>query len=292
MSFGVGTARHAAHRSYSPSALGGSFYRFWSLALMLAKTEFKLRFFGSVLGYFWSLARPMLLFGVTLFVFTDILQINKDSHAPHYAEYLLQSIILFTFFQEATAGAVPSLVAREGILRRVRFPRMAIPFSVALNALFNLCLNMIVVIIFILASGISPRLSWLEMPVMIMFLVVLSTGVAMLLSALYVRFRDMQPIWEVLIQVIYYGSPIIYTFSTAQQHSLFGIPLSKLLQLNPLALVFTQARRAMLEPKAPSAIQAFGGTAHLLIPIGITALIFLVGLWYFSREAPLIAEKL
>src|ERR1700732_3592644 len=106
----------ASHRVYGPSALGGGLHRFWSLTFMLARTEFKLRFFGSVLGYVWTLVRPLMLFGVMLFVFTVILNINKNNKTPHYPEYLLGSLILFTYFQETTSGAVGSLVGRENLL--------------------------------------------------------------------------------------------------------------------------------------------------------------------------------
>jgi ABC-2 type transport system permease protein len=284
----------ASHRVYGPSALGGGARRFWSLTIMLARTEFKLRFFGSVLGYLWTLMRPLMLFGVTLFVFTDVLDVNKGNPTKHYAEYLLESIILFTYFQETTAGAVPSLVARENLLRKVRFPRLVVPLSVALTCLFNLCMNLIVVFIFILASGIEPQLSWLELPVFMLLLVILSTGVGMLLSALYVRFRDIQPIWEVFLQLLYYGSPILYTVQVAEEKNkhLFGIAFSRILVFNPLGAIITQARKALLQSNAPSAAQAIGGAPRLAIPLGIIVGVFAIGLWYFTREAPLISEKL
>lgn len=282
----------ASHRVYGPSAWGGDVKRFWSLTFMLARTEFKLRFFGSALGYVWTLARPLLFFGVTLFVFTVILDVNKNSPVPHYAEYLLQSIILFTYFSETTAGAVPSLVGRENLLRKVRFPRLVVPLSVALFCFFNLCMNLIVVFIFIIGSGIEPRLSWLELIPLVALLVTLSTGVGMLLSALYVRFRDVQPIWEVFVQLLYYGSPILYTVQSAAQHNFFGIPFSRILVINPIGAILTQARKALLQPSAPSAAQALGGVPRLLIPLGIIAALFAIGLWYFNREAPLISEKL
>ena len=212
-----------SHRVYGPSALGGGAQRFWSLTFMLARTEFKLRFFGSLLGYAWTLVRPLLFFGVTLFVFTVILEVNKGNPVPHYAQYLLESIILFTYFQEATSGAVPSLVGRENLLRKVRFPRLVVPLSVALFCFFNLCMNLIVVFIFILAAGIEPSVSWLELIPLVALLVTLSVGVGMLLSALYVRFRDVQPIWEVLAQLLYYASPILYTVQSAKDHHFFGI---------------------------------------------------------------------
>jgi ABC-2 type transport system permease protein len=282
----------ASHRVYGPSAFGGGLHRFWSLTFMLARTEFKLRFFGSILGYVWTLMRPLMLFGVMLFVFTDILEINKGNPTAHYPEYLLESIILFTYFQETTAGAVPSLVARENLLRRVRFPRLVVPLSVALFCLFNLGMNLIVVFIFILGSGVTPQLSWLELIPLVMLLIVFSAGVGMLLSALYVRFRDVQPIWEVFIQLLYYGTPILYTVQTAAKHQFAGIPFSRILVLNPLGAIVTQARKALLDPSAPSAARALGGDVRLLIPLGIIGVLFALGLWYFNREAPLISEKL
>jgi ABC-2 type transport system permease protein len=281
----------ASHRVYGPSALGGGLHRFWSLTFMLARTEFKLRFFGSVLGYVWTLARPLMLFGVLLFVFTELLHVNSAA-VPHYPEYLLESIILFTYFQETTSGSVPSLVGRENLLRKVRFPRLVVPLSVALTCFFNLCMNLIVVFIFILASGIEPRLSWLELPLLIIPLVIISTGVGMLLSALYVRFRDIQPIWEVLLQILWYGSPILYTVQSAAKIHLLGISFARVLLINPLGAILTQARKAMLDPNAPSAARAIGGDTRLLIPLAITGAVFALGLWFFSREAPRISENL
>jgi ABC-2 type transport system permease protein len=281
-----------SQRVHGPAALGGDFRRFCSLCFMLARTEFKLRFFGSALGYLWTLVRPLLFFGVLLFVFTVIIDVNKGNPVPHYAEYLLESIILFTYFQETTSGSVQSLVARENLLRKVRFPRLVIPLSVALLSFFNLCMNLIVVFIFILGAGIEPRLSWLQLPLLVSLLVILSAGVGMLLSALYVRFRDILPIWEVISQILWYASPILYTVQTVADKHLLGIPFSRILVINPIGAILTQARKALLDPAAPSAAAAIGGTARLLIPLGIIALMFGLGLWFFNREAPRIAENL
>jgi len=282
-----------SHRVYAPSALGGGLHRFWSLTFMLARTEFKLRFFGSVFGYLWTLVRPLLFFGVLLLVFTQVFHVGSNK-VPHYPEYLLTSIILFTYFQETTSGSVASLVGRENLLRRVRFPRLAIPMSVALFSFFNLCMNLIVVFIFILASGVKPRLSWLELIPLIALLITLSAGVGMLLSALYVRFRDIQPIWEVIAQLLWYGSPIIYTVQSVQDKHLplTGLSFAHMLVINPIGAIVTQARKALLQPSAPSAAATLGSEVRLLIPLGIVAGVFALGLWYFNREAPLISEKL
>lgn len=279
-----------SHRVYGPSAFGGGAHRFWSLTLMLARTEFKLRFFGSVFGYLWTLVRPLLFFGVLLFVFTKVLKVGNK--VPHYPEYLLTSIILFTYFQETTSGSVASLVGRENLLRRVRFPRLVIPMSVALFCFFNLCMNLIVVFIFILANGVEPRWSWLELVPLVLALVTLSAGVGMLLSALYVRFRDIQPIWEVIAQLLWYGSPIIYTVESVEDKQVFGISFAHILVINPIGAIVTQARKALLQPSAPSVAATLGSQARVLIPIGIVVVMFVLGLWYFNREAPLISEKL
>jgi ABC-2 type transport system permease protein len=268
----------------SPSALGGDLRRFWSLTYTLAATDFKLRFFGSALGYLWTLMRPLLLFGVLYFVFTKVVRFGGD--IKNYPVYLLAAIMLFTFFSETTARGVTSLVERENLLRKVRFPRMVIPLSVTLNAMFNLGLNLIVVFVFVLASGIEPRWSWLELIPLIALLVVLATGVTMLLSALYVRYRDMQPIWEVALQMLFYASPVIYVTSALPDN------IERKAMASPITAVLTQMRHALVDPGAPTAADAIGGEVRLLIPLAVVFGVFALGLWVFMREAPRIAENL
>src|SRR5579884_1067057 len=195
---------HVAGRRYGPSAIEDDARRFLSLTLTLATTDFKLRYFGSALGYLWSLVRPLLFFGVIYLVFTTVFSFGKG--VPHYPVYLLTSIILWTFFVETTINTVQSLLGREGLLRKMRFPRLVIPLSVALVSLFNLGMNMLAVIVFTLANGVYPKVSWLEMPLLILLLGLLAVGVGMLLSALYVRYRDIQPIWDVVSQALFYAS--------------------------------------------------------------------------------------
>ena len=201
----------AIARNVAPSALGDDARRFFHLTLTLAKTDFKLRYFGSALGYAWSLVRPLLFFAVLYVVFTQIFHAGKG--VPHYPVYLLTSIMLWTFFLETTSGSVQCLLVREGMLRKMRFPRLVIPLSVGLTAMFNLAINFVVVFGFALATGVEPRWGWLELPVLVALMATLAIGVGMLLSVLYVRFRDIQPIWDVVSQILFYASPIIYTAS-------------------------------------------------------------------------------
>jgi ABC-2 type transport system permease protein len=268
-----------------PSALGGSPRRFLYLSATLAVTEFKLRFFGSVLGYLWQLVRPLMLFGVLYFVFTEFVKIGGA--VPHYPVVLLANIVLYTFFAEGT-GAVSSMVDHEGLVRKIQFPRMAVPVSVVLTAGFNLVLNTIVVLGFALASGVDARWSWVQAPLLIGLLAIFAMGLAMLLSALYVRFRDVKPIWEVMLQVAFYATPVIYAVET------IGVSerVRELIMLNPLAMIIQQFRYAVIDASAPSAGEAAGGAGMLLIPIGLLFGFAALGYWYFNREAPRMAEDL
>lgn len=271
-------------RRHAPSAFGDDLRRFWNLTVTLAVTDFKLRYFGSVLGYFWSLARPLMFFGVVYVVFTQVLRVGTG--IEHYPVYLLTSIVLWTFFLEATNGCVQCLVTREGLLRKMRFPRLVIPLSVALTALFNLGTNLVAVFVFALASGVPIRWSWLAMIPLVVLLATLATGIGMLLSVLYVRFRDIQPIWEVVSQIGFYGSPILYTAGNYKDYEHLVVTL------NPIAALLTQMGHVFVDAGAPTVVDATGGGLRFLIPVAIIAATFALGLWFFTREAPRIAENL
>jgi ABC-2 type transport system permease protein len=298
---GVGAGVYVADSAHGPSALGGDLRRFLNLTLTLAATEFKLKYFGSALGYVWSLMKPLLFFGVLYVVFTVIF--NLGSGVPNYPVYLLTSIMLWTFFVETTSNSVQCLLAREGLLRKMRFPRLVIPLSVALTAFYNLCMNFIAVFVFALASGLTPRLSWLELPLLIALLATLAVGTGMLLSVLYVRARDILPIWEVTAQILFYGSPVIWTvYRVVKEHPdpqvvhLLGHTLTvyipRVVLCNPIAAILTQMGHAFVSPDLLSASAYIGGAVRLLIPLGIIALVFALGLWFFHREAPRIAENI
>ena len=275
-----------------PRALTDDWHRFWHLTYNIARNEFKLRFFGSVLGYVWQLVRPLLLFGVLYVFFTKVAHVNREKGPGFhfYGAQLLGSIVLFTFFAEATGGAVRSVVDRENIVRKIHFPRLVIPLSVVLLATFNLALNLLVVIGFALVEGVHPMLSWLELPLIVLMLAVFATGLAMLLSALFVSFRDVQPIWEVVTQVLFYASPVIISVETVRER--VSEAVLHLYMLNPLAVVFQQFRHAVINHSTLSAGQALGGWSQLAAPLAIVAAVFALGFWVFNRSAPLVAENL
>lgn len=276
-----------------PSALGSDPRRLWHLTWALAKTEFKLAFFGSALGYLWQLMRPLLLFSVIYLVISRS-KLAAGNHQPYFGTSLLLGIVLFNFFSEATAGGVSCLVDRENLVRKIEFPRLAVPLSIVLTALLNLSLNLIPVLIFLLAAGGSPLWSWLELPLLVVILALLATGLGMILSVTYVRYRDMRPIWEVVLQMTFYASGIFIAILTLGSVTVGGlrISLSHVLMGNPFAAILEQARHVFISHSYPTAASAIGGTALLMIPVGIGVAALIAGFLLFDREAPRVAEQL
>jgi ABC-2 type transport system permease protein len=268
-----------------PSAFSGDLRRFASLTAALAVMEFKTRYFGSVLGYLWQLLRPLMLFGVLYVVFTRVVKVNAG--VKDFPAVLLSSIVLFTFFADSTTVALSSLLSRENLVRKIQFPRVVIPLAAVLTSLFNLVTNLLAVGVFIVATGVRPTTLWLAFPLVVFVLVAFAVGCSLLLSALYVRYRDIQPIWEVVLQLLFYASPVIYAIEIIPNQT-----ARQAIMCNPVATLLQQSRHWLIDPSAQSASSAIGGTTRLMIPIGIAMVVGLLGIWVFHREAPRIAEEL
>jgi ABC-2 type transport system permease protein len=266
-----------------PHVLGTDLQRFWNLTWTLAATDFKLRFYGSALGYAWTLVRPFLFFGVIYFVFSEIA--GLDANVDHYGVYILFALVLFQFFGEATSNCVRCLAARESLLRKVRFPRLVIPLSVVVTAVLNLTGTLAAALVFAMATGVYPTWSWLELPVIIVLVGALATGLGLLLSALFVRYRDVAPIWEVVSQILFYISPILYVTTLVPEDYRHAY------LINPLATLFTEMRAAVVDPSAPHAWD-IAGWGVVLGSLAIVALAMGLGLYVFNRQAPRIAEEL
>jgi ABC-2 type transport system permease protein len=267
-----------------PSPLGGGWRRSLDLLYLLAVTEFKRSYLGTALGYLWSLARPLMLFGVLLLVFTQAFDLG--TRVTNYPVLLLLNIVLFGFFQEATTQAVSSIVSQESVVRKTQFPRLVIPLAVVLTSLFNLGINLVVVLGFVLASGIEPRWTWLLFPLIVVALAVLTTAVAAIVSALFPRFRDTAILWGVAVTALFYATPVLYPLEIISGR------LGELLALNPLAPLFLQARRWVIDPAAPGPAEAAGGAVWLVVPAAGFVAVCVVAVWLFRREAPRIAEEL
>jgi ABC-2 type transport system permease protein len=266
-----------------PSATGGGRRRFFDLLWLISATEFKKSFHGTAFGYLWSLVRPLMLFAVLLVVFTRIFRFD----VPNYPVLLLFNLVVFGLFQEGTGAAVSSVLAQEGIVRKTQFPRLVIPLSSVMVALFTLSLNLIAVFVFILAYGVDPMWTWLLLPVILLLVFILTCAVSLLLSALNVRFRDVAIIWTVAATVLLYATPIIYPIDFLEPSFLKDVLLA-----NPLTLIFEQARHWIIDPEAETAREAAGSWLAMLPAVTIYVATCILGVWVFNREAPKIAERL
>jgi len=217
-------------------------------------------------------------------VFTQVFRLGSE--VPHYEVLLLFNLVLFGFFSDATGTAVSSIVVQEGVVRKTQFPRIVIPLSVVLSALFDLALNLVVVLVFLLAFGVTPMWTWLLFPLLLVPLIALTVAVSMIVSSLYPRFRDMAIIWSVLSTVLFYATPVLYPLEKVPG------TLRDIFLLNPLAPLFVLARKWVVDPTAPGPVEVAGGVVHLLPACAIFLVVCALGGRLFVREAPRIAEAL
>ncbi len=256
------------------------------ILVVIAGSEFKLKYAGSVFGYAWSVAKPLALFTVLYLVFARVFKLGTIS--DYYAVSLLIGIVLFGFFADATSLGMTSLVARESLLRKMTFPRLVIPTAATITAGLTFLVNTVVVAGFVAWKQVTPRLDWLLVLPLLVELYAFTLGVALILATLYVRFRDMGQVWELGTQLLFYASPIIYPIG-------FLPPFARnLVFLNPFTQVLQDIRALVLYPDLPAnkitAADAFG-TGGRLIPIGIAVATLAVGLLLFRRDEPWFAER-
>lgn len=260
----------------------------YSLILLkqLVITDFKIRYQGSVLGYLWTLLKPLALFAILYIVFVRFLRFGAGE--PHFAVSLLFGIVLWNYFTEVTLGGVTSIVSKGDLMRKLYFPRYVIVLAGSLSALINLVLNMIVVIFFMILDGVSFQWTapFAIFPIFEIFLIALS--LSFLLSALYVKFRDINYIWEVVLQGAFYATPILYPLSMVVPVSMLAV---KLMLLNPFAQALQDARVLLIDPNAITIADAYGTAAARIIPLLLLVFLIVVAVTYFRRQSPNFAEN-
>lgn len=256
-----------------------------ALLLELVRTDFKLRYQGSVLGYMWSLLKPLLLFVILYIVFVFFLKIGKD--IEHFPVYLLIGIVLWNFFTEMTVQSLGSIVGRGDLIRKIKIPRWIIVFSTSVSATINLLLSLTVVVIFMLINGVTFTWHLLLAPFYLVLLYFLALGLSFMLAAAYVKYRDLSYIWEIILQAGFYATPIIYPLQLVE-----NVLVQKLLLLSPIAFVIQGIRNNVVTEQALTTSLVWGNVGYTLIPIAITALIFLTGLAYFRKQSSTFAENI
>lgn len=256
-----------------------------ALLTELVRTDFKLRYQGSVLGYAWSLLRPLLLFAILYVVFVKFLRIGGN--IEHYPVYLLLGIVIWNFFSEMTTQSATSIVARGDLIRKIKIPRWIIVISSSLSATINLFLNLIVVGILAVANQVDFSINVLLLPLSLLQVYVFALGISFLLAAAYVKYRDVNYIWEVLLQAGFYLTPILYPLSMIP-----NLTFQKIILLNPVAQAIQGARHAILGDVAVTTRAIFNGGWYMYVPTLIVILVVVVGALYFKRESRYFAENI
>lgn len=257
------------------------------LLRQLVITDFKLRYQGSVLGYLWSLLRPLALFVILYFVFAKFLRVGEA--VPYYPVYLLLGIVLWNYYLEVTSNSVASIVGRGDLIRKINFPKYVIVLAGSFSALINLFLNFIIIIIFMLLTGtdISSGVVWL--PLLILEMFIFSLGTAFLLSAAFVKFRDISYIWEVIMQGAFYATPILYPLSYVIDN--VSVLAAKILMLNPMAQIIQDIREVIITDKTITMSDLYGSNYSRIIPLAIVLFLALFSTYYFRKRSKYFAEE-
>lgn len=267
-------------------------YRYsWILLRELVKTDFKLRYQGSILGMAWSVLKPLMLFAVMYVVFVRFLRFGAG--IPHFAVSLLLAQTLWAFFQEATSQGMQAIVGRGDLLRKLKFPKYIVVVSSTVSALINLVISLFVVLIFMIVNGVEFRPTILLFPLVIIELYIFSLGLVLLLSTIFVRFRDIGHIWEVIMQAWFYATPIIYPLT--QLINVGWLSVAKLvLMLNPMAQIIQDARYLIVTTQTETVWGLVGQRSWWLklAPLLIVMIVLAIGAKVFKRRSPYFAEEL
>jgi ABC-2 type transport system permease protein len=243
--------------------------------------DFKVRYQGSVLGYLWSLLKPLFMFLILYVVFTYVFSLGND--IEHYPVYLLLGVVFWSFFSEATTIGAGSVVSHGDLIRKVSIPRYLVVVSSSFSALINLFLNLLVVLGFALISGITPNVGWLLLPIIILELYLFAQAISFFLAAATVRFRDVTYIWELVLQAGFYVTPILYALSRVPEQ-FQGIML-----LNPMAQIMQDARQIMVTSMTTTnwELNAWPVAA---VPVAIVVLVLVLASMYFKKRSATFAE--
>ena len=250
--------------------------------------DFKARYTDAALGYVWSLVKPLAYFGVLWLVFAHLLRTGNETE--DFTIFLLIGILLFLFFIEAVSVMLPSIVNGGAILRRLAFPPMLVPLSASVAVFITFCVNMLAVVVFIAIQKVAPRIEWLLVVPLLAELYLFIVGLGLLLSALYVRFRDVGQIWELAAQLLFFASAIFYPVGILPGWA------QKVALLNPFVQVMQDIRHVVLGgasgPNDVTASTLYAGAGGRVLPILIAALVLVGGLAVFRRESRHFAERI
>ncbi len=253
----------------------------------LTKTDFKLRYQGSVLGYLWALLRPLMMFAIMYVVFAKLLKFGGD--IPHYPVYLLVGTTMWSFFTECTSQGIQSIVQRGDLIRKIAFPKYIVVMSATFTAVINMLINLVVIVIFAFINGVTPSWSWVLVPISMLELYALSLGIALLLGSINVKYRDVTSIWDVLVQALFYAVPIIYPISMVATSSVFA---AKLLLLNPIAQAIQDVRHNLITPETVTTWNYIENPFLKVLPFLLVIGLLIFAAFMFRRKSKFFAEEI
>lgn len=251
----------------------------------LIVTDFKLRYQGSVLGYLWSILKPLFLFVILYLVFDKFLKLGRD--IDHFPVYLLLGTVLWSFFTEATTQGLNSIVSRGDLIRKISFPKYIIVISGTVSALINLGINMSIVIIACIANGVVLDDSALLIIPLILELYAFALGIAFFLAAINVKYRDIGYLWEIFLQAAFYATPILYPLQMVMKEAPVA---AKILMLNPVAQVVQDAREVLVTKQTIQLYDLVQGL-WILVPFVLIFAFALLAVHYFRRNQKSFAEQ-
>ena len=248
----------------------------FELIWQLAKTDFKIRYNGSVLGYLWALLKPLLIFLILNFVFSNVFGRN----IPNYSINLLTGIILWSYFAEATTVGMTALLSKANLITKVKISKTAIVFASTINSTISFLINLVILVIFFVGYHVFP--SVLGVLLFFAFLIILYAlvlGLTFLTAPLFVKYRDLNQIWEVLMTLGFYASPIIYPLS------LIPANYQNFLWINPMSYIINYSKLALIENQ-------FIPYGQFAILLGVVLIILFTGITVFSKMKSRVAENI
>lgn len=255
----------------------------------LVRTDFKLRYSESILGYVWSIMKPLAMFTILYFVFAKVFRVGEV--VPHYAVYLLMGVMLWNYFSEVTNSGVTAVVEKGDLMRKIDFDKNTIMIAKSVSALINLGLYGIVLGFFIVLFGSDVKLQFLPLVILLLAeLVLFSYAISKLLATAYVKFRDISYIWEIVLQVLFYATPLLYPISFVVDN--FSLLAAKVLLLNPVAQLTQDLRTILVTDQGVSLESIYGDTAWLarLASISFVFLLWGISSIYFNAHKKRFAE--
>jgi len=249
------------------------------LIWMLAKTDFKLRYHGSALGYVWAILKPLLMFTILNFVFSELFN-SRGNGIPHYSLQLLVAIILFNFFSEGTSAGMNSLLTKSQLVTKIYVPRWTIIVAATINSAMIFLMNIIVIIFFFALNRFMPSLEAIALAAIFsVFTYIIVLGFALLTAPLYVKFRDLSMIWEVLLTLLFYGTPIVYSLQ------MMPAKVQKIMLLNPMAFIVHFTKEGLINNHFADPWKTLTFVLTVIFAFGL-------GTFTYQKLAPSIAEDI